>query len=237
MSSASLMPLLESLPQSQGHRLAGVALLVHVALFHLMVTRRSSRAVAKPMNSSKVDTLKDVTSRDSPTGTDILMSGLLTPDKIRTSLPASIQTMRKEYSTTGVEDEEIVRDPIEFFNTWLEEAIKVKCIEPNAMCLATCKDNRPSSRYVLLKSIDFRGFVWCTNYGSRKGQEIADNPFASVTFWWGDLERSVRVEGGSIRHCYIPAFYYIGLYRDCLKDHPRRIRCLPRRQAPRKSNW
>ena len=68
--------------------------------------------------------------------------------------------------------------------------------EPNAMCLATCgKDGRPSNRYVLLKGFDKAGFVWYTNYESHKGQQIDDNPFGALTFWWGPLERSIRIEG------------------------------------------
>lgn len=64
------------------------------------------------------------------------------------------------------------------------------------MCLSTVtKDNRPSSRYVLLKGWSEQGFVWYTNYNSRKGVELENNPFANLVFWWGDMERSVRIEG------------------------------------------
>lgn len=69
-------------------------------------------------------------------------------------------------------------------------------IEPNACALATVgANNRPSNRFVLLKDVDDRGFTWFTNYESKKGNDIAENPFAAMTFWWGPLEKSVRVEG------------------------------------------
>jgi len=76
-------------------------------------------------------------------------------------------------------------------------AIEAKLTEPNAMCLSTMtSENRPASRYVLLKGCSEKdGFTWFTNYNSRKGQELAVNPYAALTFWWGDIESSVRIEG------------------------------------------
>lgn len=86
--------------------------------------------------------------------------------------------------------------PLTLFREWLNFACEMRMIEPNACALATVNEQgRPSNRFVLLKELDERGFVWFTNYDSRKGQEIAENPFAAMTFWWGPLERSVRVEG------------------------------------------
>ena len=87
-------------------------------------------------------------------------------------------------------------NPMTLFNEWLQEATNQKVIEPNAMCLATVGENgRPSNRYVLLKEVRPNGFVWFTNYESRKGVELAKNPFGALVFWWGPLERSVRIEG------------------------------------------
>ena len=104
-----------------------------------------------------------------------------------------------DYTKKGLVESDVVKesnsDPNVLFSKWLQEAIDSKIIEPNAMCLATSHNNRPSARYVLLKGHDDRGFVWYTNYESRKSMELAANPYASLTFWWGDLERSVRVEG------------------------------------------
>ena len=79
---------------------------------------------------------------------------------------------------------------------WFENAKDSEVCEPNAMVLSTCgKNNRPSARVVLLKEVDKNGFVWFTNYDSKKGQELKENPYASLTFLWAELERSIRVEG------------------------------------------
>lgn len=88
-------------------------------------------------------------------------------------------------------------DPMPLFSRWMEEASQVpEEIDPNAMCLCTVDEsNCPSARMVLLKGFDDRGFVWCTNYTSRKGSQLAQNPNAALTFWWSTLQRSVRVEG------------------------------------------
>ena len=107
----------------------------------------------------------------------------------------SLAELRKEYSKQGIDVSEMTTDPLDTFKVWFQEARNAKCVEPNAMCLSTCKNNTPTARYVLLKAFDERGFVWYTNYESRKGEDLAENPQAAITFWWGDLERSVRIEG------------------------------------------
>jgi pyridoxamine 5'-phosphate oxidase len=157
----------------------------------------------------------------------------------------AVADLRKEYSASGLEEREVPSEPLTLFRRWLDEAVAAQVIEPNAMCLSTVSsDGKPSGRYVLLKGLDERGFVWYTNYQSRKGQELAaaafqadgvdggsssffptliisflscsgsptkffylisppflpptapaGGPPACLTFWWGDLERSVRIEG------------------------------------------
>ncbi len=105
--------------------------------------------------------------------------------------------LRKEYSDRGINEDDVVvkSGPHALFKAWLEEACNLKVLEPNAMCLATCQNNIPSSRFVLLKGYDESGFVWYTNYNSKKGADLLANPNAALTFWWGPLERSVRIEG------------------------------------------
>ncbi len=89
-----------------------------------------------------------------------------------------------------------MKDPIEQFSQWLEEAKESEVNDPNAMNLATATpDGRPSSRMVLLKDVDPRGFVFYTNLESRKGTEIAENPFVALSFHWKTLRKQVRVEG------------------------------------------
>ena len=107
-----------------------------------------------------------------------------------------VSDLRKEYSRQGINEEDCPLDPYDLFKVWFDEACNAKVIEPNAMCLSTSsKDGYPSARYVLLKAHDERGFVWYTNFNSRKGGELIENPRAALTFWWGDLERSIRIEG------------------------------------------
>lgn len=109
----------------------------------------------------------------------------------------SVAEFRKEYSIQGLEDgdESLQLGPMKLFTKWFDEAVHVNVLEPNAMVVATCSNNIPSARVVLMKGFDERGFVWYTNYNSKKGKDLIANPIAAATFWWGDLERSVRIEG------------------------------------------
>ncbi|MCB0130212.1 MAG: pyridoxamine 5'-phosphate oxidase [Caldilineaceae bacterium] len=104
--------------------------------------------------------------------------------------------LRHEYRRSRLRKENADPDPINVFTAWLDDAVQAQLHEPNAMTLATATpDGRPSARLVLLKGVDPRGFIFFTNYESRKGRELAANAHAALTFWWGPLERQVRVEG------------------------------------------
>ena len=106
------------------------------------------------------------------------------------------QGIRKEYRRGSLQEADANPDPIHMFGEWLQVAVESGLREPNAMTLATSTPTgRPSARVVLLKSYDSQGFVFFTNYESRKGRELADNPYAALAFWWGELERQVRIEG------------------------------------------
>lgn len=108
----------------------------------------------------------------------------------------SMSRLRREYSKATLERGDLEADPIRQFHIWYEQALAASVPEPNAMTLATATlDGRPSARIVLLKGVDARGFTFHTSYDSRKGREIADNPRASLVFFWQPLERQVRVEG------------------------------------------
>ena len=108
----------------------------------------------------------------------------------------SIADLRKSYERAELDESASDADPMRQFARWLEEAIHSEVPEPNAMTLATVGSNlRPSTRVVLIKGYDARGIVWFTNYDSRKGQELAGNPFAALQFHWVELERVVRIEG------------------------------------------
>ena len=102
----------------------------------------------------------------------------------------------KEYSLAGLSEKDLARDPFRQFEKWFQEAEAAKIHEPNAAVLATAaRDGRPSARMVLLKAFDGRGFVFYTNYESRKGRELDANPRAAYLFPWVALERQVIVEG------------------------------------------
>ena len=108
----------------------------------------------------------------------------------------SIADLRKSYERAELSEDVSHADPLQQFDQWLKEALSAELPEPNAMTLATVGSNlRPSTRMVLIKGYDARGLVWYTNYDSRKGQELAGNPFAALQFHWVELERVVRIEG------------------------------------------
>jgi pyridoxamine 5'-phosphate oxidase len=107
-----------------------------------------------------------------------------------------ISQLRKSYERAELSEDASHADPLKQFDQWFNEAIKAEVPEPNAMTVATVASNlRPSTRVVLIKGYDERGIVWYTNYDSRKGSELAGNPYAALQFHWVELERVVRIEG------------------------------------------
>jgi pyridoxamine 5'-phosphate oxidase len=109
----------------------------------------------------------------------------------------AIRSRRTSYQRAELDVALVARDPFEEFRSWLDAALNAATIpEPNAMTLATVgADGRPAARVVLLRQWDARGFVFFTNYESRKGADLAAHPAAALVFWWGELERQIRVEG------------------------------------------
>ncbi|MGL6074431.1 MAG: pyridoxamine 5'-phosphate oxidase [Fimbriiglobus sp.] len=104
--------------------------------------------------------------------------------------------LRKNYMQGGLTEEDAGDDPMALFQKWFLNAAEAGLPEPNAMTLATATpDGRPSARVVLLKDLDSEGFVFFSNYNSRKGIELEENPFAALVFLWHELERQVRIEG------------------------------------------
>ncbi|VXC47783.1 pyridoxamine 5'-phosphate oxidase [Massilia sp. 9I] len=108
----------------------------------------------------------------------------------------AVADLRKDYGQASLNETDVMDDPMLQFTQWFEQALKAEVNEPNAMSVATVAANgRPSSRIVLVKQFDERGFTWYTNYDSRKGQELEDNQYAALLFFWSELERQVRIEG------------------------------------------
>ncbi|QRX64263.1 pyridoxamine 5'-phosphate oxidase [Dysgonomonadaceae bacterium zrk40] len=107
-----------------------------------------------------------------------------------------LHTMRREYNSGALPEQAMDKDPMTMFARWLEEAIAVEIEEPNAMTIATATpEGRPSARVVLLKEMGSDGFVFFTNYLSRKGRELAANPLAALLFDWHPMARQIRIEG------------------------------------------
>ena len=112
------------------------------------------------------------------------------------NLGKNLADLRKSYEREKLDEADVAQDPLEQFTRWMQQAIDAQIPEPNAMTLATVsKENRPSTRPVLIKGCDERGIVWYTNYESRKARQISMNPWASLQFHWVELERVVRIEG------------------------------------------
>lgn len=111
-------------------------------------------------------------------------------------MPEDISSLRNDYKKQKLNKSDLFADPILQFKSWLVQAIDLKVYEPTAMTLATSNsENKPSARIILLKFVDENGFAFFTNYNSRKGIELTQNPNAAIVFYWPELERQVRVEG------------------------------------------
>jgi len=111
-------------------------------------------------------------------------------------MDTSIADLRQEYSQKGLNEKEAEPNPFQQFQIWFDQALSAQLLEPNAMTLATVTaEGKPSARVVLLKHFNEQGFVFYSNYHSRKGQELGQNPWAALVFWWASLERQVRIEG------------------------------------------
>jgi pyridoxamine 5'-phosphate oxidase len=111
-------------------------------------------------------------------------------------LMLDIAHLRQEYMRTGLDESDVLADPLAQFKVWFDDALSAELPLPNAMSLATVSaSGKPASRIVLLKGVDHAGFVFYTNYDSRKGREISANVHAALLFAWLPLERQVRIEG------------------------------------------
>jgi pyridoxamine 5'-phosphate oxidase len=112
----------------------------------------------------------------------------------------SIADLRREYAQSSLDPSQVDPDPIVQFQRWFADALTSELLEPNAMTLATSSaDGRPSARVVLLKEFDARGFVFYTDFRSRKGAELSANPRVALVFLWKEIERQVRIEGTAAR--------------------------------------
>ncbi len=108
----------------------------------------------------------------------------------------AVAALRKDYGQTTLNEADVAADPIDQFTAWFDQALAAEVHEPNAMSVSTVgAGGQPSSRIVLIKQFDRRGFTWYTNYDSQKGRELAANPHAAILFFWSELERQIRIQG------------------------------------------
>ena len=108
----------------------------------------------------------------------------------------NLQNLRQDYRMASLSESDVAADPILQFQKWFSEAINAKLYEPNVMTFATAdSDGKPSARIVLLEGFDEQGFIFYTNYESKKAQDLVENPQAALVFFWAELERQVRIEG------------------------------------------
>lgn len=120
----------------------------------------------------------------------------MTPDPIDPAPLGRIADLRRDYAQARFDEADADPDPFRQFDRWFADAVAAQVLEPNAMTLATVgADGAPSARMVLLKGADARGLAFFTDYRSRKGQDLAAHPVAALVFWWGELERQVRITG------------------------------------------
>jgi len=111
-----------------------------------------------------------------------------------------LAAIRKDYVLSSLTERDVDPDPVRQFERWFADAISAQVLEPNAMTLATAtRDGVPSARIVLLKGVDAHGFTFFTDYRSRKGAELTENPLAALTFLWKEIERQVRIAGAVSR--------------------------------------
>lgn len=108
----------------------------------------------------------------------------------------NLQNLRQDYRSASLSEADVAADPISQFKSWFSDAVEAQLYEPNVMTFATAdSDGKPSARIVLLKGFDENGFVFFTNYDSKKGKDLIENPQAALVFFWAELERQVRIEG------------------------------------------
>lgn len=109
---------------------------------------------------------------------------------------SKVEKIRRDYTREKLSENAVKKDPVEQFLVWFQQALSADLLDANAMTLSTAtKSGTPSSRVVLLKGVNREGFRFYTNYNSRKGRELKENPVASLCFYWAPLERQVRIEG------------------------------------------
>ncbi|MBB5607376.1 MULTISPECIES: pyridoxamine 5'-phosphate oxidase [unclassified Janthinobacterium] len=194
---ASLRPELEAIAAGTGKQLSAHGVRDYVAAYQAHMSKEESQLAPMAKRLFSAQQMEQL-------GTAMQRRRGIAPDAtLAPEAPdaaALLAAMRTDYAHSSLSESDVLADPIAQFQKWFGEAVNAQVGEPNAMSLATVTpDGKPSSRIVLIKQFDERGFTWYTNYDSDKGQQLAHNPHAALLFFWRELERQVRIEGTVVK--------------------------------------
>ena len=195
----TLRPELDAIAAAAGTQLSAEGVAAYVAAYQAHMTKEEGQLAPMAKRLFSAQQMEQL-------GTAMQRRRGIAPEETSTpvAVPAPVQAdlaaMRTDYAHASLSEADVLADPVAQFQKWFNEALQAQVGEPNAMTLSTVSpDGKPSSRIVLIKQFDERGFTWYTNYHSDKGQQLQDNPNAALLFFWRELERQVRIEGTVVK--------------------------------------
>lgn len=194
----TLRPELDAIAAGTGTQLSADGVRAYVAAYQAHMAKEEGQLapMAKRLFSpQQMEQLGTAMQRRRGIAPDDAPATAAAPDPL-----AALAAMRTDYVQSSLSETDVLADPVAQFQKWFGEAVKAQVIEPNAMDLSTVTpEGKPSSRIVLIKQFDERGFTWYTNYNSDKGRQLEQNPHAALLFFWRELERQVRIEGTVVK--------------------------------------
>lgn len=190
----TLRPELDAIAAAAGTQLSAEGVAAYVAAYQAHMTKEEGQLAPMAKRLFSPQQMEQL-------GTAMQRRRGIAPEAAETPDPAAVlAAMRTDYVQSSLNETDVLADPVAQFQKWFGEAVKAQVIEPNAMDLSTVTpDGKPSSRIVLIKQFDERGFTWYTNYNSDKGRQLEQNPHAALLFFWRELERQVRIEGTVVK--------------------------------------
>ena len=190
----TLRPELDAIAAGAGTQLSAEGVAAYVAAYQAHMTKEEGQLAPMAKRLFSPQQMEQL-------GTAMQRRRGIVPDAPEVPDAAAVlAAMRTDYVQSSLSETDVLADPIAQFQKWFAEAVKAQVMEPNAMDLSTVSpDGKPSSRIVLIKQFDERGFTWYTNYNSDKGQQLEHNPHAALLFFWRELERQVRIEGTVVK--------------------------------------
>ena len=190
----TLRPELDAIAAGTGTQLAAEGVAAYIAAYQAHMSKEEGQLAPMAKRLFSAQQMEQL-------GTAMQRRRGIAPDVPEVPDAAAVlAAMRTDYVQSSLSETDVLADPIAQFQKWFAEAVNAQVMEPNAMDLSTVTpDGKPSSRIVLIKQFDERGFTWYTNYNSDKGQQLEHNPHAALLFFWRELERQVRIEGTVVK--------------------------------------